>query len=377
MRSAPGGPARAVRCGRRGFTLLEMLVVITILGVLMAMGAGGYLALSRGNDVRAFESQLESVVRQARNSTIYEGAPAGAFIVETFRLELRNPAQFLEGEIVEETDEKIVFAQTGHLKAIEVPRSRVLRRSRSNRARAVGFKTVGLWHLEASDPDYGFLGRSCSVENCEIPYGKVGTAALLNYGSKTAKSRIRAHPAPDDASDPFALATGGRISLWVHALPSNKSSFLFKRDKSYELRVGPDGTLQGSVGGTLVDAAYVLPLGRWVHVAFTFKAGYAEIAIDDVVRGWSECPGLSPPEKGELVFGEGFTGLLDEIRVQRRVIGQELEIPDDFEIKGPKEVFFDHRGRLDPTMHTKAVTFLLTRDRQEAGFTVTLDGQIE
>jgi hypothetical protein len=86
---------------------------------------------------------------------------------------------------------------------------------------------------------------------------------------------------------------------------------------------------------------------------------------------------LEPPEKGELVFGEGFCGLIDEIELQRRVTGERLVIPDGFELEGPGGVFFDARGRLDPSVHTGPVTLALVSGKRRVEVRVAKSGMME
>ena len=353
-----------------------MLVVIGLIGLLMGMGVGGYMALNRGYDVSAIEGQLEAVVRQARNSTLYESAPAGAFLVETFRLELRDPVEFVEGEILGEADGKVSFAPEGRLKLLQIPASRIVRRESVRAMRAIGLATVGMWHLEVTDSSVGYLGRACRPENCEEVLGKIGGALYLNGDART-KSRIVALPAADDGADPFRMAGGGRIAMWVYADRAT-SGYLVRREKDYELKVGADGVLEGGPpGSTLTTDGYVLPLGRWVYVAMQFSPTYVEIVVDGVSRGVAECDGFESPEEGQLFFGENFGGLLDEIRVQRRVVGEAVEIPVDFEYAGPTEIYFDHRGRLDPKRHAGPIVVKLTRDGKEVDVTISMSGLIE
>jgi hypothetical protein len=146
------------------------------------------------------------------------------------------------------------------------------------------------------------------------------------------------------------------------------------------VRVTPAGTLEASAGGEVITTErYGMPLERWVHVVFIFSPGHMQLIVDGVQRAFGECPPLEPPQGLELVFGEGFRGVLDEIHVQRRVESETFEIPEGFELQGPSAVIFDERGRLDPTAHSGPVRLTLVRDgdRTKIGFSVSRTGLIE
>jgi hypothetical protein len=353
---------------------------MTILATLMAMSIGGYVAMTRGVEFRALHSRLVTSVRKARQTTLYQRAPAGVFISEIVRAELRDPVEFLEGEIVKRTEDTIVFSVTGRAKPAEFPARRLVRMQSATRVRPVGFRYVGMWHLEESDAGFGYLGRPCELQGGEIVGGKEGSAALLNPPGTRGRDRLVCRPSPDDASDPFRLPRGGRVEMWAFRLSDQTDGFLVKRKKSYEIKVLRDGGLEGGPAGETVTAErYVMPLRRWVKVALLFSPDYVEIAVDDVVRGAlsREEGTLDPPEKEELVFGEGFSGLIDTIRVQRRVADEAFDLPDGYEIKGPQAVMFDSRGRLDPAAHTAPVTLELVHDDKSLPVTILTSGQIQ
>jgi hypothetical protein len=302
------------------------------------------------------------------------------FVDEVYRLELRDPVEFLEGETLGDDGAMLVFLQTGRVASERIPKARVVSRRRLRLARAVGFQTLSQWHLEGSDVEAGYAGRTCELDGGDKVLGKIGGAVLLNHGDPRGRDRLLAQPAPEDLTDPYQLPRGGRFALWVYALPPGTSGFLLRRARSYHLRVTPEGTLEGGAGGDLIETErYVLPLERWVHVVFLFAPGHMQIVVDGVPRASGDCPPLGPPEYVELVFGKNFSGVLDEIHVQRRVESEALEIPDGYELRGPPVVIFDERGRLDPKEHTGSVRLTLAREGEKAGrgFSISRNGLIE
>ena len=358
-------------------------MVVAIVAALLGISVAGYVSFGRGLRITGLRNRIETVVRQARNSTLYEGAPAGVFVTQTddkgVSLQLRNPSERLEGKLLVERDDKIVFQVEGRADPVELPPSRVVSISKTRYVRAVGFATVGQWHLEKSDPERGCFGRGCRVDRGETAAGRIGGGVRLSLKGK-ARGGITALAAADDATDPFALPDGGRVELWVKADPRalKRESFLLRRRGSYEVRLASGGILAAQVSAAHARAArYRLPAGRWVKIALEFSPKYVRVYADDVPRAWAKGADILPAKKQKLVFGEGFVGVIDEIRVQRRVESDPVEIPKRFEVKGPKELFFDARGRLDPRKHSAPVRYEVTRDGKSTGFTVALGGMIE
>ena len=361
-----------------GFTLIELLVVISIFGLVLAISVGGYVAMTRGTQIEGMSARLEAVIRHAHNSTLYERAPAGVFVMDICRAELRDPSEFIEGEVLGEKGKVLFLDVKGRAKAVEVKLARVIRIRRTTRVRSVGFRTVGAWHLERSDSGAGYLGRLCRLEGGEPHRGKIGSGVVLNRSGR-GKDRVVALPAPDDSSDPFRLPGGGRIEMWARALPSARDGFLLRRAGSYEIKVRGDGTVEGGVPDDLVEVEnYVFPLGRWVKVALAFGPEYVQIEIEGVVRAYLQRKDgtLNPPREGELAFGQFFSGVIDEIRVQRRVEGEAFDLPEDYKLSGPREIIFDARGRLDARVHAGPVTLQLARGDKSVSIKVARNGRI-
>ncbi|MHC4249105.1 MAG: hypothetical protein ACYS9X_08260, partial [Planctomycetota bacterium] len=314
-------------------------------------------------------------------------APAGVFIEDIARAELRDPVELLEGALLNRRDGVCVFDVKGRARALEVPEARVVRIENVKRVRSVGFRTVGMWHLEETNTELGYLGRDLSVQGGEAYWGKVGTAVLLNpppdrrSSSRTLNDKIIAQPDPNDATDPFRMVRGGRVELWAFALrPATTDGILAARKGTFELRVGRDGTVRGGVPGDMLEVEdYYMSFNRWVKFAIEFGPEYVAIYIDDVLRAGQdrESGSFDPPEEAELVFGKAFSGVIDEIRVQARLEGEAFDLREPYGINGPAEVYFDGRGRLDPTFHTAPVTWELLKDDKSVGITIDTSGRID
>lgn len=62
---------------RRGFTLIDLLIAMAIIGLTTAIAAPQWQSLRRGAAVRAAANELRSVFRMARSRAITRGANAG------------------------------------------------------------------------------------------------------------------------------------------------------------------------------------------------------------------------------------------------------------------------------------------------------------
>ncbi len=124
---------------------------------------------------------------------------------------------------------------------------------------------------------------------------------------------------------------------------------------------------------------YYMSFNRWVKFALEFGPEYVAVYVDDVLRAGKKRTGggSEPPEKGELVFGRFFSGVIDEIRVQARVEGEALDLEEPYEIRGPAEVYFDGRARLDPAFHTAPVRWELVKDGKSVDITIETSGRID
>jgi type II secretion system protein H len=91
-----------------GFTLLEVMVTIAIMGTLMALAVGGFQAWSRATEREAFADQLKTTMRQAQLRAVATGRDvcvdidpaAGTWQVAAVACtssDLESPANHLEG----------------------------------------------------------------------------------------------------------------------------------------------------------------------------------------------------------------------------------------------------------------------------------------
>ena len=59
----------------RGFTLLELLTVMAIMGIIMASGAAAFFGLGKGSRMRGAVNNLRSAIALARQQAVLKGQP--------------------------------------------------------------------------------------------------------------------------------------------------------------------------------------------------------------------------------------------------------------------------------------------------------------
>lgn len=93
---------------KRGFTLVELLVVMVIMGVLMTMAASVLQSAGKGRGMETAVQQLESLIREARATAIGNDCPTRIVIVN---------------------DERDASPQSGHLRSLSVMMYRTTERA--------------------------------------------------------------------------------------------------------------------------------------------------------------------------------------------------------------------------------------------------------
>lgn len=304
--------------GARGFTLLELLLVMAIIGVLLGFGVGAFNRLAAVDRVAA--GQIRDALRTARSLAVSEAAPA-AVVVE--------PAS---GEVY-----------------------------------GLGLRAVGNWHLEDVEGTGWPLDARLPPE-AGLVEGWIGSGLVLGPDQQLALVDL---PSSFDSPDGF----GVDVALRPEADP--RPMQLLEREGAWRLRLDEDDQLEVTVWleaqaapeefrQTLTGVR--LPPDRWSRVQLVFDGRTLHVAVDGARVG--EDTLFSPPRRMArgaatgLGTGRGgdpalaaFRGAIDELRLASVVRGDHETIPPDVVLEGePRVVHLDPGGRLDPAWHAAPVT---------------------
>lgn len=334
-----GGPPVAGRSRPGGFTLVELLMVMALLGVLLGTGVGMLASLNLGR--RAALGLCQNTLRAARNAAVARSAPA----------------------------EVSIDRRAGTL----VARS---------------MEVVGTWQFEerltgANDAPGVGLGATFTDD------GFIGEGLAVGMGAR-AEFPVQRDPAWDFA-DGFAVECAVRIdvagSLAVvdagGAFGISVSGDLGGRGWFRPRVAGEDGAAHAG-GALAVDLEPgTLELGRWHTLQLAYDRRVLSLDVDGVPRARESYDAVVWPLEGPLRVGDeraGGAASVDRLVVSAVAAARTVKLPDGvaFSEDTPALVRFEAGGRLDRTLHPRAVEFALEyEDGERAPLRIGLYGTVE
>ena len=314
----------------RGFTLVELLLVMTLIGIVLGVGLGSFASFDPGRG--AARGLVANALRQTRNTAIERGAPA-RILIDRERKAVRSEA----------------------------------------------FTVAGTWRFEdqslagARGVDGiadGFPGPFLSEE------GYVGKALDLDLGPRGARVQI------DLSSDPiFDLGSGFRLSVMLRPVSFVNADVVdlgkvvrvkAQSDGSvtFELTTQREDDLGRPVKGetiSLRSGGGVLEPGHWTAIELRYDRRRVVALADGVPVAEREETRPIWGLEGALVLGGGrqrFPGRVDDVVLSVITVGDEVILPKsaEFLASGPTEVRFDESGALDPVFHAGPVGIELIFD---------------
>jgi prepilin-type N-terminal cleavage/methylation domain-containing protein len=335
--------ARRRRRAWRGFTLLEMLIVISVLAVVMGLGVG-LIARLRVAD-RAALGVVANTIRSARNWAVAREASA------------------------------IVRIDPG-----------------AGTIQALGFTVFGTWHFEEL-PLAGAFGQQGEVHGGElIADGFQGRA--LDFGASPANSGLSIAVQHDSAFEPargFALACAVRLAgeAGGELLALGDSAGLAIADGgALEAWLAPeilqdDGTPRRGGRVTCTSGPGLIPPGRWTRVEAQYDRRALRLYVEGLEVARAEEDARVWRLEGPLDVSPGgtpFPGAVDALVVSI-VTGEDVrELPKGvaFAADTPREIVFEPGGRLDRGVHAEPVRLALTLgDGSVERLLVNLHGTVE
>jgi len=343
---------------RRGYTLIELVVVLAILAAVAGLGIGVYRTVAKQNILPAAASQVSSVIRAARNYSVSSGLP-----------------------------------------------SRVTIDARTQSISAFGYELVAAWSFEDIESlavgdriplDRDIVGafgeRAVPQGVLEAGKGRIGRGIVcLDEGASLVAPRRPRYDAPRGFSLeawvlfwPRELEKGegsDRTGAWSDPRRSERYAVI-SRPGSWEMGLLGDGALYAVIGDAERPEALETfsaatrsreVLGsRWTHVRASFDGLELRLEVDGIEREWAPerferidprdwppLPERVPASDHDLMVSHPnrfFYGIIDEVKVRIALEPRSYELPSEVAfLDRSLELRFDSRGSLDPVHHASPV----------------------
>jgi len=328
--------------GRLGFTLIEVLIVISLIALLLGIGLGAFTRLDFGERVSV--SLVQNVLRAAHNGAIARGAPA------------RVRIDAVEGSL-----------------------------------HAEGQTVIGTWHFEAL-PIEGAFDLDGVHAGGELVDGFVGSA--LSFAGEPSRSHATIPVETDPAWD---LRLGFAIQCAL-STAGGGGSLLDLGAGVVGLTTTENGSIQGWLTSEIVDpqgavvrgprAVVTSPPGvlrpdRWTQVELRYDRARLALLVDRIAV--AEVAEDAPVWKleGPLVISPGtsaWPGAIDNLVVSAVVGDEASRLPRSvaFAPGTPREIVFAAGGGLDRQFHREPVELRLElEDGRRLAIRVNLFGTVE
>ncbi|MEZ0227770.1 MAG: prepilin-type N-terminal cleavage/methylation domain-containing protein [Planctomycetota bacterium] len=391
----------------RGYTLLELLVVIAIVMLLLGMGVGVVAKLGKRNELEATTNSVRALVRRARNAAREERAPAvveldvdGGEVRSVTRETLtlfRFEGDQLSGAISYAGSSDDDAAKSSGTKA-KLPEYEI-RGSYSVMGTVVGadsidggklgsaleFRRPGSCVMLQDRPSLSPI-EGVAVEAWVLP-ARLEDSIPKRSDDRDTKSaeverRIKAAGTPPTATPVRSMQAWDRR-------PEDPPLFtVVRKGKAFEVAITAGYAVQvaitGPIGRTGGETTYVartedlaLRPDKWARIALAFDGRELSCAIDGLrkvlipVKGFETQPERLLRDRAPLVFSDpdperGFVGLVDEVKLSGILRLERVTIPKNMALlTATAEIRFDALGGLDPLRHPEPVVFWLS-DHEEA-----------
>ena len=299
----------AKRSSRAGYTLLEMLFVMVLLGIIMGIGVAGFDRMDPG--YQGLQSTVETFLESSRD-----------------RARTSGHAVVVVQELSEEDPPVVRLKRFVFRRSLEVTFEPAFRgRERVSASGAAALDKAGRFGTGIDLRQ----GGSVLAEGRGLPNLELGFSLDLDL----------------EGYD----ANGGELLHWEGLLDlrTRKNGVL-----AVSLRAGNGGDelLQDVL---LESPVGVLTPNRWQHIKIVAADGQAEVLVDGESVLKQEIPPVLGSPRSAVRFGEdrkGWRGRLDEFTIWARLVEAGPELPSDIDLAfGAPKVHFDRHGTLDSAFH--------------------------
>lgn len=302
---------------QRGFTLMELLLVMVVIGVILGIGVSGFDRMDPG--YQGLRSTVETFLESSRDRARTSGH---GVVVEVVPGNEENGDRF----------RRLIFRRA--MEASFEPRFRGRE----------GVTSAGDASLEA----VGRFGNGIDIDGA-------GSVAVAGRGNP-------------DLSLGFSLdldlkprsADSGQLLRWEGLLDiramKGGAGMVFLRAGDGESELFQDVTMDLPPGSLVPD--------RWQHLKLVAADGTASLSLDGRVIASIQIPPVLGSPRADAIFGDdakGWAGSLDEFTVWARVAENGPELPRDVDLGiGSVRIHLDRHGTLDGARHVEGVPVRLS-----------------
>ncbi len=323
----------------QGFTVVELIVVIVIVGLLVTIGVVSYGALQRDAADRAIQSDLKAVAGlQARYALKNNGVPKPWFSGDVDEDIDFTPTNGNVIDVVVAGDEYCIrgYNPRANKNSITNPmtegstKSSCLLADASSTAGGSGGTVVGWWKLNGSGVDTSGLNNHATVNaNVTSANGQNGSSGGAFSFNGTSSQLV----VPNSSS--LNVADALTLSAWVKPDTLTGTRGIVIKDVSTGIDNSPYGLQQGNADIAMVTVSEAnttktintcgttqLPVNTWTHVASTFNGSTVTLYVNGVRCSSTTTQTDIAPSTGALRIGQQkngmnrwFSGDIDDVRV--------------------------------------------------------------
>ena len=337
----------ARRSARRpgGYTLMELLVTMTLASVLLSLGMGAFMTLGKTTSYNQTMRDTASLINKVRNASS------------------RFPAA-----LVIDTENGLVYGRTDQI------------------LQELHFEVRS---IDASGDVMDFA-RGINGLECEM----VGGEHVAKGGRMGGALKVSGGGIDCGNYAPYDVTDGISAELWVK--PDRMSPFMMiNKGGAFSVRVMPssksNGKIKVSLGldqdGIREDVSHTVEIpatrpGTWFGIMLEYDRNQLRISTDDgfgpVLRGsFAETRPIKADENASLRVGSDLVGLLDDFRFGGVAVEEPMRLREGVSIEGPNRTIFFSRGKLDGRFHPGVETIVIAGDRQRTAIEIGQSGSVQ